>query len=124
LIFLSKGPKTYSFRLFVIFVIEIPRILQGLGFRVNPERSTPNPKHSKLRRYTAGMYNCLTRACEPELVPALRKLNMSFLVYNPLAGGLLTGKHAGAAAAGEEGQGLTPVHFSAQPEPFLTQNTP
>jgi aflatoxin B1 aldehyde reductase len=40
------------------------------------------------------MYNCVTRACEPELVPALRALDMRFLVYNPLAGGLLTGKHA------------------------------
>jgi hypothetical protein len=30
-----------------------------------------------------------------------------------------------AAAAGEsEGHGLTLVHFSAQPEPFLTQNAP
>ena len=42
-----------------------------------------------------GMYNCLTRAVEPELIPALRKLNMRFLAYNPLAGGLLTGKHRG-----------------------------
>jgi aflatoxin B1 aldehyde reductase len=42
-----------------------------------------------------GMYNCLTRAVEPELLPALRKLNMRFLAYNPLAGGLLTGKHRG-----------------------------
>lgn len=45
-----------------------------------------------------GMYNCVTRACEPELVPALRALNMRFVVYNPLAGGLLTGKHAGKLA--------------------------
>eukprot|EP00227_Mantoniella_beaufortii_P002029 CAMPEP_0197613194 /NCGR_PEP_ID=MMETSP1326-20131121/58733_1 /TAXON_ID=1155430 /ORGANISM="Genus nov. species nov., Strain RCC2288" /LENGTH=353 /DNA_ID=CAMNT_0043182039 /DNA_START=50 /DNA_END=1111 /DNA_ORIENTATION=+ len=53
-----------------------------------------------------GMYNCVTRACEPELVPALRKLNMAFLVYNPLAGGLLTGKHHGTGAAGApEGSG-------------------
>ena len=42
-----------------------------------------------------GMYNCVTRAVEPELIPALRKLNMRFLAYNPLAGGLLTGKHRG-----------------------------
>ena len=31
-----------------------------------------------------GMYNCVTRACEPELVPALRKLNMSFLAGSNL----------------------------------------
>ena len=42
-----------------------------------------------------GMYNCVTRAVEPELIPALRQLGMRFLAFNPLAGGLLTGKHAG-----------------------------
>jgi hypothetical protein len=31
---------------------------------------------------------------------------------------------AACAAAPAPGQGLTLVHFSAQPEPFLTQNTP
>ena len=40
-----------------------------------------------------GMYNCLTRMVEKELFPCLRKYNMSFYCYNPLAGGLLTGKH-------------------------------
>ena len=55
-----------------------------------------------------GMYNCVTRACEPELVPALRALNMRFVVYNPLAGGLLTGKHAGklgSPGASDSGRG-------------------
>jgi len=41
-----------------------------------------------------GMYNAITRAVEPELFPALRDLGMSFYAYNPLAGGLLTGKYA------------------------------
>ena len=27
------------------------------------------------------------------------------------------------ASSTEHGQGLTPIHFPAQPEPFLTQNT-
>jgi aflatoxin B1 aldehyde reductase len=40
-----------------------------------------------------GMYNALTREVEPELIPALKSLNMRFVAYNPLAGGLLTGKH-------------------------------
>jgi len=40
-----------------------------------------------------GMYNCLTRQVEKELIPCLRKFNMSFYAYNPLAGGILTGKH-------------------------------
>jgi len=40
-----------------------------------------------------GMYNCLTRMVEQELFLCLRKYGMSFYCYNPLAGGLLTGKH-------------------------------
>jgi len=40
-----------------------------------------------------GMYNCITREVERELFPALRTLNMRFYAYNPLAGGLLSGKH-------------------------------
>eukprot|EP00164_Ancoracysta_twista_P005638 GFYU01007731.1.p1 GENE.GFYU01007731.1~~GFYU01007731.1.p1 ORF type:complete len:373 (+),score=103.99 GFYU01007731.1:34-1152(+) len=40
-----------------------------------------------------GMYNPITREIERELIPALRKLGMRLVVYNPLAAGLLTGKH-------------------------------
>jgi aflatoxin B1 aldehyde reductase len=40
-----------------------------------------------------GMYNGITRQVEVELFPCLRRLGMRFLAYNPLAGGLLTGKH-------------------------------
>ena len=40
-----------------------------------------------------GMLNAITRDVEGELLPTLRSLNMSFYAYNPLAGGLLTGKH-------------------------------
>jgi len=40
-----------------------------------------------------GRYNALSRNVEPELMPALRQLNIRFYAYNPLAGGMLTGKH-------------------------------
>ena len=40
-----------------------------------------------------GMYNALTRDVERELFPCLRNYGMRFHAYNPLAGGLLTGKH-------------------------------
>lgn len=40
-----------------------------------------------------GMYNAITREVETELFPALRKLGMSFFAYNPLAGGMLSGKY-------------------------------
>ena len=40
-----------------------------------------------------GMYNALTREVERELLPALKKLGIRFVAYNPLAAGVLTGKH-------------------------------
>lgn len=40
-----------------------------------------------------GMYNALTRDVERELLPCLRNYGIRFYAYNPLAGGLLTGKH-------------------------------
>ena len=40
-----------------------------------------------------GLYNPLNRMVEQELLPILRKNSCSFVAYNPLAAGLLTGKH-------------------------------
>merc|ERR1711924_511550 len=40
-----------------------------------------------------GLYNPLNRWTEDELVPVLRKYSIAFIAYNPLAAGLLTGKH-------------------------------
>lgn len=40
-----------------------------------------------------GMYNGLTRSAEPELFPALRKMGIRFYAFNPLAGGILSGKY-------------------------------
>jgi aflatoxin B1 aldehyde reductase len=40
-----------------------------------------------------GMYNSLTRDAENELFPCLRSLGLGFYVFNPLAGGFLTGKY-------------------------------
>jgi 1-deoxyxylulose-5-phosphate synthase len=41
------------------------------------------------------MYNLLARGLEQEFVPAAADLGISIVAYNPLAGGLLTGKHDG-----------------------------
>lgn len=49
-----------------------------------------------------GMYNALCRNVEPELFPAIRSLGMRFYAFNPLAGGMLSGKHQ---------------HFEDAPEP-------
>ncbi|XP_043931158.1 aflatoxin B1 aldehyde reductase member 4-like [Protopterus annectens] len=40
-----------------------------------------------------GMYNATTRQVEVELFPCLRHFGLRFYAYNPLAGGLLTGKY-------------------------------
>lgn len=42
---------------------------------------------------TQPMYNLLTRGIEAEFLPMCKELGLSTVVYNPLAGGLLTGKH-------------------------------
>ncbi|KAG0047278.1 hypothetical protein BGZ83_007647 [Gryganskiella cystojenkinii] len=40
-----------------------------------------------------GMYNAITRGVAPELLPCLKALNIAFYAYNPIAAGLLSGKH-------------------------------
>jgi len=40
-----------------------------------------------------GMYNIITRDMERELLPAVRELGMRLYMYNPLAGGLLSGRY-------------------------------
>ena len=51
-----------------------------------------------------GMYNALTRDVERELFPCLRNYGMRFYAYNPLAGGLLTGKHLSMQQIPDEGR--------------------
>jgi aflatoxin B1 aldehyde reductase len=38
------------------------------------------------------MYNAITRGIEPELIPCCRKYGIDIVIYNPLAGGLFSGK--------------------------------
>jgi len=45
------------------------------------------------------MYNLVARGLEQEFLPMARRLGVATVVYNPLAGGLLTGKHAGRTPA-------------------------
>ncbi len=51
-----------------------------------------------------GMYNALTRDVERELIPACRRFGQVFVAYNPLAGGLLTGKYESFAAEPRSGR--------------------
>lgn len=39
-----------------------------------------------------GMYNCITRNIEPELFVACRRYGLDIVTYNPIAGGLFSGK--------------------------------
>ncbi|MBM3725114.1 MAG: aldo/keto reductase [Acidobacteria bacterium] len=45
-------------------------------------------------RVTQPMYNLIARGLEPEYLPMAREFGISTVVYNPLAGGLLTGKQS------------------------------
>ena len=51
-----------------------------------------------------GLYNALNRDVEPELMPCLRHYGIRFYAYNPLAGGLLTGKHKSFAQDPQPGR--------------------
>jgi len=52
-----------------------------------------------------GMYNAITRDVEKELLPVLHEFNIKFYIYNPLAGGILTGKHSFTSGKGAELEG-------------------
>jgi aflatoxin B1 aldehyde reductase len=51
-----------------------------------------------------GMYNGLSRRVEKELIPAIRRLGMRFYAFNPLAGGLLSGKYKNYDDVPEDGR--------------------
>ncbi len=51
-----------------------------------------------------GRYNAVARDVESELFPAVRNFGIRFYAYNPLAGGLLTGKHSQVGNVPREGR--------------------
>lgn len=51
-----------------------------------------------LPNFFQGLFNPLNRWTEEELLPVLRPHGIAFVAYNPLAAGLLTGKHVSGAA--------------------------
>lgn len=40
------------------------------------------------------MYNAITRSLEQELIPACKRYGLDVVIYNPLAGGIFSGKYA------------------------------
>ncbi|CAJ2502177.1 Uu.00g095710.m01.CDS01 [Anthostomella pinea] len=51
-----------------------------------------------------GMYNAITRGIDAELIPACRRYGLDVVVYNPIAGGLFSGKIKSADFDPEEGR--------------------
>ena len=49
---------------------------------------------------TQALHNAISRAAETELLPMTRAYDIGTCMYNPLAGGLLTGKYKAGKAAG------------------------
>ena len=49
---------------------------------------------------TQSVYNLLTRGADEELLPFVKSYGIGMVPFNPLAGGLLTGKHTRENAAG------------------------
>jgi len=50
------------------------------------------------------MYNAITRAIETELVPCCRKYGIDIVIYNPLAGGIFSGKYKSKDHVPSEGR--------------------
>jgi len=50
------------------------------------------------------MYNAITREIETELIPACRKYGIELVVYNPLAGGVFSGKYKSKTEMPSEGR--------------------
>jgi len=70
------------------------------------------------------MYNLLSRGIEQELLPLCREFNLGVMVYNPLAGGLLTGKHSkGASPAASTRFGLKQLYRDRYWHPRLFDAT-
>jgi len=51
-----------------------------------------------------GMYNAITRDVERECIPACRHFGLDFIAYNPLAGGMLTGRYTDPGAIPRQGR--------------------
>ena len=58
------------------------------------------------------VYNAITRGVETEMVPFLLAHGMGMSVYNPIAGGLLAGKHKPGKPAGDTRFGQNAIYFN------------
>ncbi len=57
-----------------------------------------------------GMYNAITREVERECIPACVHFGLDFIAYNPLAGGMLTGRYSDLKAIPKQGRFVREVY--------------
>lgn len=60
---------------------------------------------------TQNVYNLITRGVEAELVPFMKAHGLGMAAYNPIAGGLLTGKHRPGTPAADTRFGSNQIYF-------------
>jgi aryl-alcohol dehydrogenase-like predicted oxidoreductase len=69
-----------------------PAVSNYAAWQVAQVLAISETKGYKPPRISQPMYNLLARGIEQEYVPFCKEYGVSMIVYNPLAGGLLTGK--------------------------------
>lgn len=69
-----------------------------------------------------GLYNPLNRIVEDELLPILKANGCSFVAYNPLAAGLLTGKHKRSETDGDVKNGRFKNNPNYLPRFYTNEN--
>jgi 1-deoxyxylulose-5-phosphate synthase len=74
--------------------VRYPAISNYAAWQVAEIFCTANERGYRPPHVSQPMYNLLARGIEDEYIPFARRFGVSLVVYNPLAGGLLTGKHS------------------------------
>lgn len=69
------------------------------------------------------MYNAITRAMEPELLPCLRKFGIRCVIYNATAGGFFANKLTSTEDPGPEGRFNPDSHLGRYGFPLLLNRT-
>lgn len=74
--------------------VRYPAVSNYAAWQVAEIHCLAKRKGYKPPQLSQPMYNLLARAIEDEYLPFCKKFGVAVVPYNPLAGGLLTGKHA------------------------------
>jgi aryl-alcohol dehydrogenase-like predicted oxidoreductase len=77
--------------------VRYPATSNYSGWQVCEMIWTASQRSLKSAYVSQPMYNLLARGIEHEYLPMAKKYGVSVIAYNPLAGGMLTGKHSHAA---------------------------